>query len=144
MPSDLVEYLVLSVPSEFGLTTICSALVALIDDGTIGVLDLVVVDQPASGPVKARPRDALPMPKLRSILTATEPVLSAHDIELSSMALPPNSIGLIVVTVDLWAEPLTRAAEDAGGRIVAGDRLSIRRLEAVLGDSPPEQEEGQS
>jgi hypothetical protein len=61
-----------------------------------------------------------------------------HDIELAALAVQPNSVGLIVVTEDRWAQPLSKAAQGAGGRIVAGDRIPARRVEAMLAGQPDE------
>jgi hypothetical protein len=51
----------------------------------------------------------------------------------------PGEVGLVVVAEDRWAKQLSTAARDAGGRIVAGERIPVLRVEAAVedvGDDP--------
>jgi hypothetical protein len=69
-------------------------------------------------------------------------LLSWRDIERAAAALRPGSAGVVVVTEDRWAEPLSTAARLVGGRIVAGDRIPPDRIEAALSPHVDEREEG--
>jgi Family of unknown function (DUF6325) len=136
MSTGLVEYFVLAVPDESGVAVICEALEHLIAQGTIRVLDLVVVEH-ADDRLVVREPDSPAAPKRPSDVVGTTPgVLSHHDIALAASALPPHVIGVIVVTDDRWAEPLALAVQRAGGHIVGGDRVSARRLAALPIDDP--------
>jgi hypothetical protein len=132
MSDGLVEYFVLAVPHESGVVSICEALGDLITAGTIGVLDLVVVEH-VDGRFVVREESLSTLARFRE-LAGTTPVLSQHDIALSASALPPHAIGVIVLTEDRWAEPLVVAAQTAGGRVVGGDRVSARRLAVRFAD----------
>jgi hypothetical protein len=55
---------------------------------------------------------------------------------LAAEAVDPESAAIILVTEDRWARPLADAARDAGGLIVAGERIPKARIEAALGESP--------
>jgi hypothetical protein len=136
MSTGLVEYFVLAVPDESGVAVICKALQQLIAQGTIRVLDLVVVEHADDRLVVHEP-DSPAAPERPSDVVGTTPgVLSQHDIALAASALPPHFIGVIVVTDDRWAEPLALAVQRAGGHIVGGDRVSARRLAALPVDGP--------
>jgi hypothetical protein len=136
MNTGLVEYFVLAVPDESGVALICEALEHLIEQGTIRVLDLVVVDRANDRLVVREPGSLAALERYSDIVGTTPGVLSQHDISLSSSALPPHLIGVIVVTEDRWAEPLALAAQRASGRILGGDRVSARRLAALHIDGP--------
>jgi hypothetical protein len=136
MSSRLVEYFVLAVPDEAGVAKITEALEHLIEQGTIRVLDLVVVERVGDRLVIREPEPLANPGSSGDGLAATQAVLSQRDIALSSSALPPHAIGVIVVTEDRWAEPLILAAQTAGGRIVGGDRVPARRSAASFVDDP--------
>ena len=50
-------------------------------------------------------------------------LLSTHDIDLVSLALAPDSTAIVLVAEDRWAEPLSAAARQSGGEVLAGERI---------------------
>ena len=131
--ADLVEYLIVGAPDVDALHTVATALSDLVAAGTVRVLDLVVLVRDAEGVAEAHEVDSVAsMAALHGASAEIGGLLSDKDIEVASLALPPSSAGVIVVTEDRWAEPLSIAARRAGGRIVAGDRIPAQRVEAVL------------
>lgn len=132
--TDLVEYLIVSVPERESLRGIVDALAGLVDDGTVRILDLVVVDRDGDGTVTVVEADSVPGLDGLGILTVG--LLGQHDIALAALAVEPGTVGLVVVTEDRWARPLSAAARGAGGRIVAGDRIPAQRVETTLAELP--------
>jgi hypothetical protein len=65
---------------------------------------------------------------------AIEGLLSEGDLELVALALQPGTVGIVVVSEDRWAVDLSMAAQEAGGEIVAGERIPPARVTAVLGE----------
>jgi hypothetical protein len=61
-------------------------------------------------------------------------LLSENDLALASRAVRPGEVGLVVVAEDRWAKQLSTAAGRAGGRIVAGERIPVLRVEAAVED----------
>ena len=134
--TDLVEYLIVSVPDRDALSGVADALAGLAHDETVRILDLVVIERDDDGTVAIA--EAESVPSVAMLETATSGVLGEHDIELAALAVQPGTVGLIVVTEDRWARPLSVAARRAGGRIVAGDRIPAQRVEATLAEPPHE------
>jgi Family of unknown function (DUF6325) len=132
---DLVEYLIVAVPDRASLAHLVPALTELVGAAVIRILDLAVVVRDVDGAV-----DVLEVETVESLggLGAVEgqvgSLLSDHDLELASFALPPGSAGIVLVTEDRWAEPLSAAARRAGGHIIAGERIPRTRVEAVLAE----------
>jgi hypothetical protein len=140
--SDLVGYLIIAAPDVAALGEIAPAIIALVDAGLVRVLDAVIIErgaddsvgvidleQPSTNPA-AHPPPLVPR--------AVPGMLSDTDIELVSFAIRPGSAGIVLVTEDRWAEPVAAATERAGGRIVAGERIPLSRVHAVLADARPE------
>src|ERR671911_8950 len=59
-------------------------------------------------------------------------LLSDRDIDQASVVLEPGTAALLLVAEDRWAQPVSAAAQHAGGRIVAGERIPRARVEAAL------------
>jgi hypothetical protein len=133
--SDLVEYLVVAVPDLESLEDLAVALVQIVDSAAIRILDLVVLEKDREGRVTTLELDAVAsMAPLRGM--AFDRLLSEHDIGLASLALQPGTAGVVLVTEDRWAAPLSTAAQHAGGRIVGGERIPATTVEAALTELP--------
>ena len=130
--TDLVEYVVVTVPDRESLPALQLALRKLVDDGTIRVLDLVGLAREADGSLvrvaMATSERAAPAP----VDDDATMMLTDHDIELAALALPPGLAGIVVLTEGRWAESLALAARQAGGQIVGGERIPSQRIEAAL------------
>jgi hypothetical protein len=127
--TDLVDYLIVEVPDLASLASVATALAALVDSGTIGILDLVAVVKDDLGGVAVLEFEAVEsLADLTTVEGEVGGLLSEHDIELASLAIRPGAAGAIVVTEDRWAEPLAVAAREAGGQIMAGERIPSSRL----------------
>ena len=131
--SDLVAYLVVALPDVSALAGTAPSLVAMVESGTVGLLDLVVISRSPDGTVEVRELGATAeLASLAAVTGELGGLLTEHDIELVSLALPPGTTGLVLVTEDRWAAPLSAAAHRAGGRILAGERIPAARIEAAL------------
>jgi hypothetical protein len=134
--TDLVEYLIVSVPERAALHGVADALGVLASRGTVRILDLVVIERDRDGTVTIA--EAETVTSLAGLASIPTRLLGQHDIELASLAVEPGTVGVVIVTEDRWARPLSAAARGAGGRIVAGDRIPAQRVETTLAE-PPEQ-----
>ena len=133
--SDLVEYLIVVAPDQDALGTVAPALVELVESDTIRILDLVVLARESDGADTVLEAPAIAGgADLARLDVTVGGMLTAHDVELAAMALRPGTAGIVLVTEDRWAEPLSAAARRAGGRIVAGDRIPPARVERVLAE----------
>ena len=123
------------MPDLGALASLVPALVELVETARIRILDLVALEKDADGAVAALELDAVDsMAALRDVDGEVGGMLSQHDIELASLALRPGTAGIVLVTEDRWAQPLSVAAQRAGGRILGGERIPASRVESVLTD----------
>jgi len=119
------------------------ALAQLVEGANIRILDLVVLERGDDGTVTALELEAVDgLGPLRELDIEVGGMLSEHDLGLASFALQPGKPAVVIVTEDLWAEPLSVAARRAGGQIVAGERIPAARVEAALADRPDYDEPG--
>jgi Family of unknown function (DUF6325) len=135
--SDLVEYVIVAVPDQDALAAVVPAL------AKIRILDLVVLVRDREGAVTVLEfEDVESMAALRRVEGEVGGMLSDHDIALASHALRPGTAGLVLVTEDRWAEPLSAAARHAGGQIIGGERIPPPRVEGALADRSEDEQEG--
>ena len=136
--TDLVEYFIVAVPNLESLEGVGPALVKLVKRAAIRILDVVVLVKDPDGAVAMLELDAVDsMAALRGLDDDVGGMLSDHDLELAALALQAGTTGVVIVTEDRWAKPLSTAARRAGGQIVAGDRIPASRVVSVLAEKPP-------
>jgi len=131
--SDLVEYFVVGVPDLNSLRSIIPVIGALAETGMLRLLDWTIVERDADGEVHVTDVGEIsPHMSVDEISREAEGLLTDHDVTLAASALPPGTVGFILVTEDRWAEPLAAAMRRVGGRIIAGERIPASRLETAL------------
>ena len=133
--ADLVEYLVVVVPDESALAALVPALAEMVRAASIRILDLAAVVRDGDGAISVREPEAVEsLAGLRDVDGEVGGLLSERDVELAGLALEPGTAGLVVLTEDRWAAPLSEAARGVGGRIVAGERIPRGRIVAPLAE----------
>jgi hypothetical protein len=133
--ADLVAYLIVAVPDLASLGELVPALADMAAAGTIRILDLVAVARHADGSIEVLEFDAVESLVALAQLEGRLPgLLSDHDIAMASVALRPGTAGIVFVTEDRWAEPLSAAANRAGGQILAGERIPPSHVRMALLD----------
>ena len=130
-----VDYLVVEFPagaSHFSGET-AAELAALVEAGTIRVLDVLILAKDADGSVEAMEIDDLDeMDELRVIETEIAEILAAEDVEHLAAAIEPGSVAGVVVWENTWAAPFASAARRAGGQLIASGRIPIQAIVASL------------
>jgi uncharacterized membrane protein len=132
---DPVEYVIIEFPGNEFTGEIAPAVADLVDTGLVRILDLVFVKKDADGEVLYFEYDDLPVWEFADIDGDADGLLNDEDIEALSESLEANSSALFVVWENLWAGNFARAIRRAGGRVIAGERLSHELVEAVLAGS---------
>jgi len=131
--TDLVEYFVVVVRDSEALEKLIPALVEVVHSSAIRILDLVAVATDGNGVARFLEMDEITnSDELQLLDTPLGGLLSSHDIDLVSLALAPDSTAIILVAEDKWAEPLSAAARQSGGEVLAGERIPRGRVEAAL------------
>jgi Family of unknown function (DUF6325) len=127
---DLVEYIVITLAGLSATVTVANALKQLVESSRIRILDLVAVVTDAEGHYSAIEPEAVPgLAALHGVEGEVGGLLSDDDIALACGALNPSTSALILVVEDRWAQVLSDAAREGGGRIVGGERIPRHRVE---------------
>ena len=120
-----VEIAVFSFPGSRFNGQIVPALRALVDDGTVRVLDLAVVMKAEDGSVSwVEVEDAaVHVPELAGFHDDPVDLLNEEDIMLLAEEVAPGSSAAVVVWEHAWSERLSAAVEGSGGFVVAREYI---------------------
>ena len=130
-----VDWLVVEFPGSRFTGEIAPALDALVDNGTIRVLDLVLVRKGEDGSLEffeLSDLDESEIGGLRAYETELALLLSEEDMTSVAAAIEPGSTAAVLVWENRWAAPFGSAMRRAGGQLVATGRIPVQALLASI------------
>ena len=132
-----VEYVVIAFPGNRFKGEIVPALAELVDNDVIRIIDVAFIKKDADGNTtmfEYNVLDDVLAFGFADIDGEAGGVLSDEDLELAAETLEPNSSAALIVWEHRWAARVARAIQDAGGRIIAGERVPDEGVEQALAD----------
>ena len=130
-----VDYLVVEFPAGASNFTgeMAAALRALVDSGTIRVIDILILTKDEDGTVDAMElADVGELGELQAIEAQLAELLAAEDVEHLAAAMEPGSTAGVLIWENLWAAPFASAARRAGGQLIANGRIPIQAIIASI------------
>jgi hypothetical protein len=108
-------------------------LVALVDNGIIRVIDILILTKDADGEVEAiELSDVDDLGPLEAIETELAELLAEEDVEHLAAAMDPGSTAGVLIWENLWAAPFASAARRSGGQLIANGRIPIQAIIASI------------
>lgn len=135
--SDLgpVDYLVVEFPAGEASFTgeMVEELLALVDAGTIRVVDVLILTKNDDGTVDAMElSDVDDLGPLVAIESELAELLAEDDIDMLAAAMEPGSVAGVLIWENLWAAPFAAAARRSGGQLIADGRIPIQAIIASI------------
>jgi hypothetical protein len=132
-----VDFLVVGFPADRANFSgaMADELKKLMTNGTIRVLDLVMVTKSEDGTVEAaelRDRDESEIGELLSLEVDLALLLATEDVERVGADLEPGSTAAVLVWENTWAGPLASAIRHSGGELIANGRIPTQALIAAV------------
>jgi Family of unknown function (DUF6325) len=130
-----VEYMVVAFPSNNFKGDIVAELEALVNAGTIRILDLAFVTKDADGEVAAFELEDFDSDAGRAFQRLQAEIgdlVNGDDLEAVGEELDPDSSAAILVWEDVWATRLRDAIVGAGGELLDLERLPLAVVDAAL------------
>src|SRR5262249_13974789 len=121
-----VDYLIVSFPGNNFTGEIAPALAELVENGTIRIIDAAFVGKNEDGETVAMELTELDPDVQAGLERAGLEVgglFNEDDLQDAADNLEPNSSAILLVWENLWATKVAQAMRDAGGQLVAFDRL---------------------
>ena len=130
-----VDYMVVEFPagqSNFD-GGMAKELAALVDQGQIRVLDLLVLHKDDDGSIEAFEIDDLDeVDELRALETEIAEILAEDDVVHLAASMENGSTAGVLVWENAWAAPFASAARRAGGQLIASGRIPIQAIAASM------------
>lgn len=130
-----IDYVVIEFPGNRFNGDLGSALVDLVRQGLVRIIDLVFIHKDAGGAVNAvmlEDADADECGELAGLECDAPGLLSDEDVEAAAEALDADSSAALIVWENVWAAPFAHAVRQSGGQLVASGRIPLAEvLEAI-------------
>jgi hypothetical protein len=130
-----VDYLVVEFPAGATNFTgeMADELVALVEAGTIRVIDMLILAKNEDGTVDAMElSDVDDLGPLVEIEAELAELLAEDDVEHLAAAMEPGSVAGVLIWENLWAAPFASAARRSGGQLIADGRIPIQAIIASI------------
>ena len=130
-----VDYLVVELPRGHGNLTgeMARELAALVEAGTVRLLDLLVLHKDDEGTIEAFEVDDLDVvDELQDLEAQIAEILAAKDVTNLAEAMENGTTAAVVVWENRWAAPFASAARRAGGQLIASGRIPTQAIVASL------------
>jgi Family of unknown function (DUF6325) len=121
-----VDYMIVAFPGNQFKGEIAPALADLVDAGTIRIIDIAFVGKDADGDTVAfelTELDPEVQKGLDNLGIEVEGLFNEDDLRDAGEALEPNSSAALLVWENVWAREVAQALRNAGGELVALERL---------------------
>jgi hypothetical protein len=129
-----VDYAIIAFPGNDFRGEIAPALVDLVDQGTIRIIDIAFVGKSADGETVALEMTELApdvQASLDSLGIEVQGLFNEDDLMDAAEDLAPDSSAALLVWENVWARKVTQAMRDAGGVLLAFDRIPHEVVQAA-------------
>jgi hypothetical protein len=146
-----IDYLVIEFPEgrQHFTGEMAEELARLHSDGTVRVLDVLVLAKNLDGTVEGYELDDLEeFTALEDIELQIAEILAAEDVAYVAEAMEPGSVAGVVVWENRWATPFAASARRSGGQLIATGRIPTQAIIAAFeadgeADEPDEDSESE-
>ncbi|HET7519380.1 MAG TPA: DUF6325 family protein [Actinomycetes bacterium] len=132
-----VEYVLIAFPGNRFKGEIVPAVAELVDNDIVRIIDVAFIKKDAGGNITMFEYDVLDDVLAFGFADVDGEAgggLNDEDLELAAEGLEPDSSAALIVWEHRWAARVAQAIRDAGGRIVAGERVPDEVVEQALAD----------
>jgi hypothetical protein len=130
-----VDYIVVEFPAGASNFTgeMAKELLALVDSGTVRVIDVLILTKNEDGSVDAMElSDIEELGPLQAVESQLAELLAADDVENLAAAMEPGSTAGVLIWENLWAAPFASAVRHSGGQLIANGRIPIQAIIASI------------
>jgi uncharacterized protein DUF6325 len=130
-----VDYVIVEFPAGASNFTgeMAKELLALVDSGTIRVIDILILTKNEDGTVEATELSEIEeLGELRALEVELAELLAEEDVAHLAAAMEPGSVAGVLIWENLWAAPFAAAARRSGGQLIANGRIPIQSIIASI------------
>ena len=108
-------------------------LLALVEAGSIRVIDMLILAKDDDGGVEAMELSDLDdLGPFQALEAELAEFLAEEDVEHLAAAMDPGSVAAVLIYENLWAAPFASAVRRAGGQLIANGRIPAQAIIAAI------------
>jgi Family of unknown function (DUF6325) len=130
-----VDYIIVEFPAGASNFTgeMAKELLALVDAGTIRLIDILILTKNEDGTVDATELSEIEnLGELQKVEAELAELLAADDVLHLAAAMDPGSTAGVLIWENLWAAPFASAVRRSGGQLIANGRIPIQAIIASI------------
>ncbi len=130
-----MDYVIIEFPAGASNFTgeMAKELLALVDAGTIRVIDILILTKNDDGSVDAiELSDIEELGELQALEAELAELLAEEDVIHLAAAMDPGSTAGVLIYENTWAAPFASAARRSGGQLIANGRIPIQAIIASI------------
>jgi hypothetical protein len=130
-----VDYIVVEFPAGAANFTgeMTDELLALVESGTIRLIDVLILAKNEDGTVDATELSDLEnVGPLQAMEAELAELLAEEDVAHLAAPMEPGSVAGVLIWENLWAAPFAAAARRSGGQLLANGRIPIQAIIASI------------
>jgi len=130
-----VDYLVVEFPAGASNFTgeMAKELLALVDAGTIRVIDILILTKDDEGNIDAMElSDVGELGELQGLEAQLAELLAEEDVAHLAASMDPGTTAGVLIWENLWAAPFAAAARRSGGQLIANGRIPVQAILASI------------
>jgi uncharacterized protein DUF6325 len=130
-----VDYIVVEFPAGAANFTgeMTDELLALVESGTIRLIDVLILAKNEDGTVDATELSDLEnVGPLQVMEAELAELLAEEDVAHLAAPMEPGSVAGVLIWENLWAAPFAAAARRSGGQLLANGRIPIQAIIASI------------
>lgn len=129
-----IDFVLVEFPGDKPLDEAADALAAIVDSGVVSLYDILAIRKEADGAFSgidiADLGDA--GMSFSAFTGARSGLVGDDDVAAAANAMEPGTVAVLLVYENSWARPFVAAARDAGGQMIASQRLPAQDVMAAL------------
>jgi hypothetical protein len=126
-----IDFVLLEFPGETIDDKVAAATLDLVQRGIVRLYDILVVRKLHDGGFESLELSALPAESVGGLATlagARSGLVDDEDVAEMAGVLEPGTTGLLLVFENAWAIPFVTAAYEAGGSMIASQRIPAQDI----------------
>jgi hypothetical protein len=130
-----VDFLIVEFPAGASSFTgeMAKELIALVDAGTIRVIDVLILTKNEDGSVDAAELgDFADLGELQKLEAQLAELLAEEDVLHLAAAMEPGTVAGVLIWENVWAAPFASAVRRSGRQLIADGRIPIQAIIASI------------
>ncbi len=132
-PLGPLDFVLIEFPDRAPTGSVAAALSTILDQGVVRLFDIAVIRRDERAVTRVDLVGGIPgLDALAAFAGAESGLFAPSDVEEAGAALEPGTYGLMLAFENTWARGFVAAAHEAGGRMIASERIPAQVLLDVL------------